>query len=257
MVSRRNPECQPRVLPAPPDLVPPGGVCPGRGPGVSLSGQVVRVGTAQGVGGQCPPLPAPTDDDVELLTRKIARRLTRVARRFLEEDELVGDDDEQAALHHAVASSLPAPLLARTGVDASWPPSNERPLSCNVNGFSLHAGRAAAVGDREALERLCRYGLRAALAQERLSIREDGLVVYRLRRPWPTPEGVTALAFLTDALVVKRILRHLGLPTAPPPLAPSRIEVQSELVFDDLPPDECFDEAAGSSPHSGGPRAPP
>jgi len=46
---------------------------------------------------------------------------------------------------------------------------------------------------REALERLLRYGLRAPFSQERLSRRPDGKVVYRLRRPWPNPQGATAL----------------------------------------------------------------
>jgi len=47
--------------------------------------------------------------------------------------------------------------------------------------------------DREALERLMRYGLRAPFAQERLARRPDGKVIYRLRRPWPNAQGATAL----------------------------------------------------------------
>jgi hypothetical protein len=47
--------------------------------------------------------------------------------------------------------------------------------------------------DREALERLLRYGLRAPFAQERLSLRPDGKVVYELRRPWPHAQGATHL----------------------------------------------------------------
>jgi len=38
-----------------------------------------------------------------------------------------------------------------------------------------------------------RYGLRAPFAQERLSRRDDGQVVYRLRRPWPHAQGATHL----------------------------------------------------------------
>ena len=32
------------------------------------------------------------------------------------------------------------------------------------------------------------------------------------------------LSFLTDPLVVGRILRHLGLPTTSPPVVPARVE---------------------------------
>jgi hypothetical protein len=66
-------------------------------------------------------------------------------------------------------------------------------LCASVQGFSLHAAQAVGAQDREALERLLRYGLRAPFAQERLSVREDGKVVYRLRRPWPNDRGATHL----------------------------------------------------------------
>jgi hypothetical protein len=62
-----------------------------------------------------------------------------------------------------------------------------------VAGFSLHAAQCVPAHDREALERLCRYGLRAPFSQERLSRRPDGKVVYRLRRPWPNASGATHL----------------------------------------------------------------
>ena len=38
------------------------------------------------------------------------------------------------------------------------------------------------------------------------------------------------IALLTDGLVVRKILDHLGLPTEPPNLAPAR--VSAELAFD-------------------------
>ena len=180
----------------------------------------------------------------------------------------------------------------------------------------MHAARTVAAGDREGLERLCRYGLRAPFSQERLSLLADGRVRYRLRRPWPTPAGVTelvldpvkflrrlcalipypgsklvryhgifanrsrdrfhlppppaspqapeppapkkrrtpwaqllmrvfsidalrcprcsaamiVLAFITDPAVVRKILEHLGLPSADPPRAPSRFVQKEEQV---------------------------
>jgi hypothetical protein len=56
---------------------------------------------------------------------------------------------------------------------------------------SLHAGVVIADHDRDALERLCRYGARPAFAQERLSWTDDGRIAYRLKRPWP--DGRTEL----------------------------------------------------------------
>jgi hypothetical protein len=47
--------------------------------------------------------------------------------------------------------------------------------------------------DRDALERLCRYIARPPIASERLSLSDDGRVVYRLRHPWR--DGTSAVAF--------------------------------------------------------------
>jgi hypothetical protein len=66
-------------------------------------------------------------------------------------------------------------------------------LCANVEGFCLHAARTVAAADRIGLERLCRYGLRAPFSHQRLSLLPDGRVLYRLRRPWPTPAGISEL----------------------------------------------------------------
>jgi hypothetical protein len=65
--------------------------------------------------------------------------------------------------------------------------------------------------DREALERLLRYGLRAPFAQERLSLRADGRVIYRLRRPWPTARGATHL-ILTPQDFLRRLAALVSFP---------------------------------------------
>ena len=57
----------------------------------------------------------------------------------------------------------------------------------------MHAARIVHAHDRDALERLCRYGLRAPFSQERLTLGDDGRVVYHLRRPWPNGAGVHCL----------------------------------------------------------------
>jgi hypothetical protein len=51
---------------------------------------------------------------------------------------------------------------------------------------------------------------------------------------------MTVLAFLTERVVVKKILEHLGLPATGPPRAPARGAAQLEL--DERPADELRDE---------------
>ena len=45
-------------------------------------------------------------------------------------------------------------------------------------------GAIAIAPDRQALERLCRYVTRPAIALERLAERDDGCVEYAFRKPW-------------------------------------------------------------------------
>ena len=46
----------------------------------------------------------------------------------------------------------------------------------------MHAGVVVPDHDREALERLCRYGARPAFAHERLARTPDGRISYQLKR---------------------------------------------------------------------------
>jgi hypothetical protein len=142
------------------------------------------------------PLPEPTQADIEALTFKIAHRLTAAV------EKLCADDDQTeavlertaAALRQALATALepPLPKLGRDllGLD---PQAMSSPLCARIAGFSLHAARVVHAHNRDALESLCRYGLRAPLSQERLTLREDGRVVYHLRRPWPNSSGANCL----------------------------------------------------------------
>jgi hypothetical protein len=60
------------------------------------------------------PLPPPTDEEVALLARRIARRLTVLARRTLGEDgeELADEDEDPAVLRQDLASALTPRLAA-------------------------------------------------------------------------------------------------------------------------------------------------
>ena len=65
--------------------------------------------------------------------------------------------------------------------------------AARANGFSLHAGLVVPAGQRERLERVCRYALRPPVAIERLHLIEDGRVRLSLRQPWR--DGTTDLVF--------------------------------------------------------------
>ncbi|HEY8707903.1 MAG TPA: transposase [Burkholderiaceae bacterium] len=60
-----------------------------------------------------------------------------------------------------------------------------------MNGFSLHAAVRCDADDRKALEQLCRYITRPALANERVQCNAAGQVVLKLETPWR--DGTTHL----------------------------------------------------------------
>ena len=131
-------------------------------------------------------LPVPTSGDVLAILDRIERR---VARRLCEEAR---DDDEIDAAPDVLAQmQAEAAATWRSPADASAPVRGAERQRAWSEGFSLHAGVVIAEHDRDALERLCRYGARPAFAQERLAWTADGRIAYRLKRPWP--DGRTEL----------------------------------------------------------------
>lgn len=70
-----------------------------------------------------------------------------------------------------------------------------------LGGLSLHANVAVPAGDRQRLERVCRYVARPPVATERLKRLPDGRLMYELRHPWR--DGTTHVAFLPLELVEK------------------------------------------------------
>jgi hypothetical protein len=142
------------------------------------------------------PLPPPTTADVEALTATIARRLMdRVAAAWEADGSDYLDPDLAALCEAFFFSRNPPPARQDTpflrGIEPA--PLQSKPLCASVEGFSLHAAQSVSTHDREALERLLRYGLRAPFSQKRLSRNPDGKVIYRLRRPWPNARGATHL----------------------------------------------------------------
>ncbi len=53
-----------------------------------------------------------------------------------------------------------------------------------VMGFLLHAGVATKAHLRDKLERICRYIARPAIAENRLSLTQNGMVRYKLKPPY-------------------------------------------------------------------------
>ena len=64
-------------------------------------------------------------------------------------------------------------------------------LCAEIDGFSLHAAVRCGADDRQALEQLCCYITRPALANERVQTNAAGQVVLKLKIPWR--DGTTDL----------------------------------------------------------------
>jgi hypothetical protein len=129
--------------------------------------------------------PVPTSGDVLAILDRIVRRVTR---RLAAETH---DDDEPDATPDVLAQVQAEAAATWRSADAKPTARGAERLRAWHEGYSLHAGVVIAEHDRDALERLCRYGARPAFAQERLAWTDDGRIAYRLKRPWP--DGRTAL----------------------------------------------------------------
>jgi Putative transposase len=70
-------------------------------------------------------------------------------------------------------------------------------LCADMQGFSLHAAVRCGADERQALEQLCRYITRPALANER--VQTIGQMVLKLTTPWrdgTTHQGTPPLEFM-------------------------------------------------------------
>jgi hypothetical protein len=150
------------------------------------------------------PTPTPTLAEVATLTDAIARRLTRMLHRrglTLREDAEAPAPPNPNPLGACIQIALGLGHRERQGpaqpITSDEPPRPQRPeapLCAIAKGVNVHAGVVVPAGDRAALERLARYLLRPPLSLKRLSLREDGAVVYRLQRP--DRRGRTALVMV-------------------------------------------------------------
>lgn len=125
---------------------------------------------------------------LEHAVRRMARYLRR--RHLLE----AGENDDQS--NHDAEGRLEASAVSGQTPPAgpSWfrglPPQRHRalgydkPLCASLDGFSLHAATRAGGHDAAAKEALLRYVLRPPVGQERVELRNDGLVRIVLKRPF-------------------------------------------------------------------------
>ncbi len=91
--------------------------------------------------------------------------------------------------------------------DAPWVVSRG-PCQARFEGFDLHANITVAGDDRAAVERLRRYVLRPPVAQERLSLTPDGLVLVTLKTEWH--DGTSHLLFTPVELLVRPTGARVG-----------------------------------------------
>jgi hypothetical protein len=150
-----------------------------------------------------------TREDVAAVVAVIARRVARL----LERRGLVGGTEssgapdlwsEEAPVLAAVAAASVEGRVAlgpRAGARVRLcgdPPEDVAPMTlgpchAQVGGFDLHAGLVTRAGQRDRLERLCRYALRPPLAQDRLHVSDEGEIWLTLRHRWA--DGTTHLRF--------------------------------------------------------------
>jgi len=127
------------------------------------------------------------------------------------------------------------------------------PCQAHLEGFDLHANITIASDDHAGIERLCRYVLRPPVAQDRLSLTPDGLVLVTLKAEWHdgtthllfTPvELLERLAALTPRPRINLVLYH-GI------LAP-RARERARAVAHDAGIVTLPDTVLGETPPSGG-----
>ena len=147
--------------------------------------------------------------DIANLTHKISLRIARYLERagFIERDAentylLTGSaNDNEMAEHqsHSIQYRISIGFQKGKKVFAlqTLPPLSDETqdldLLGKMAGFSLHAGVSANAGQRDKLERLCRYIARPPIAVHRLSLTPEGNVRYELKTPYRN--GTTHMVF--------------------------------------------------------------
>jgi hypothetical protein len=145
--------------------------------------------------------PALSSTDVaEVLATIVPHVRALVARHGLDEDAS-DPGDASPVLAGWAATSVEGLVGAgaarlrptRLGATARVTPYTQTSCHAQWEGFDLHAGVRVPAGQRDRLERVCRYALRPPLAEARITTTPDGAVAVQLRRPWA--DGTTHVVF--------------------------------------------------------------
>ncbi len=155
------------------------------------------------------PAPSPTDV-AEVLATIVPRVRALVARHGLDDEDGARDPAGESPVLAGWAATSVEGLVgagaarrrpARLG--AAGDPTAIPALACHAawDGFDLHAGVRVPAGQRDRLERLCRYALRPPLAEAHITATGGGDVAVQLRRPWA--DGTTHLVFEPRAFLAR------------------------------------------------------
>ncbi|MBI3858101.1 MAG: transposase [Planctomycetes bacterium] len=145
--------------------------------------------------------PAPSKEALEELVGRVAERINRrLVRKGLliegsrEEGGAIAAEPSDPSLLDVVQGASIQGLVGLASrwkrVEAEgrvkglpWVSAGEKPFTAEEDGYTIHAGVELSGKDRGKLEKVCRYILRPAFAEERLRERGDGRIEYELRKP--------------------------------------------------------------------------
>jgi hypothetical protein len=169
------------------------------------------------------PAPAPSQEEIEQLVERASKRILRFLQRrgvitlvtapgdgevTVVTDETMGEKDPLLArlLAAATAGVEPAGPASKRAPIRIVLDSDERPVGKGAlcgqsHGFNLQAATRVAANDKPGRERLCRYILRPPLANDRLSILDDGNVRLDFKRPWSN--GTSSVQLAPLALIAR------------------------------------------------------
>ncbi len=130
------------------------------------------------------PVRPPSQGELEALVARIASKAERaLAKLDRRGNDAPGFTDRCAAVAVQGALSLDDTRRPRT-VRGPKPERRLPRLCAEVDGFNVHAAVRIAARSRRALEHLIRYVARPAIADQRLSLGDDGRVHVALKRVW-------------------------------------------------------------------------
>jgi len=142
-------------------------------------------------------LPEPSPEQVADVAARTAERVIKLLIKSGKslDSELRDDDADDFSHRQPALASLYA--AAARGVDLSGDRAGQPTMRliqqdsarkkephAVVGGINIHAAVAFDARDKSRMERMCRYLARPPIAQERLTLRDDGSVKYTMKKAW-------------------------------------------------------------------------